>query len=107
MCVHAESSHRAAGVLCGYHYTLNTAGSVARRRRENFEISHLQNTVLLAKTTFLECFRNVVRAIMNKKPQKISAFGRKETAGSQNRRVLDFSEKTAGFYPAVPAVTAG
>ena len=26
---------------------------------------------------------------------------------SQNRRVLDFSEKTAGLNPAVPAVTAG
>ena len=45
-------------------YKLNIAGSVARRRREIFEIIHLGNMISFAKTMLLERFRNVPQAIL-------------------------------------------
>tara|TARA_B100000446_G_scaffold164958_1_gene166957 strand:- start:8 stop:226 length:219 start_codon:yes stop_codon:yes gene_type:complete len=55
-------------------YKLNIAGSVARRRREIFEIIHLGNMISLAKIMLLERFRNVPQAILNTKTTKISGL---------------------------------
>ena len=52
-------------------YKLNIAGSVARRRREIFEIIRLENAVSFAKIMLLERFRNVAQAILNTKIIKI------------------------------------
>ena len=55
-------------------YKLNIAGSVARRRREIFEIIHLGNMISLEKIMLLERFRNVPQAILNTKTTKISGL---------------------------------
>ncbi len=55
-------------------YKLNIAGSVARRRREIFEIIHLGNMISFPKTMVLERFRNVVQAILNTEITKISGL---------------------------------
>ena len=55
-------------------YKLNIAGSVARRRREIFEIIHLGNMISLAKIMLLERFRNVPQAILNTKTTKFSGL---------------------------------
>ena len=55
-------------------YKLNIAGSVARRRRDIFEIIHLGNMISLEKIMLLERFRNVPQAILNTKTTKFSGL---------------------------------
>ena len=42
---------------------------LARRRRENFDILRLENTIFSAKTVFLQRFHNVFPAILIQNPQ--------------------------------------
>ena len=80
-------------------YKLNIAGSVARRRREIFEIIHLGNMISLAKIMLLERFRNVPQAIFTPKPQNFPAFGRifsQHVFASENPPLLEKGVEQGG-----------
>ena len=48
---------------------LGLAGVLPRRRREKFEILHLENMIFYAKNMLLERFLNVVQTILTQNPQ--------------------------------------